>query len=272
MAKRKQKNQEKDDCFVIMPFSDPEGYEKGHFDYVYEHLFQPAIKSAGFNPKRADSDKDASIIHIGMVRDLIEKPMAVVDISATNPNVMFEFGFRQAFDMPTVVVAENDTRRVFDTDMIRRIHYDRNCKYDKVLDFRDRLEKAILATKKAEKDGTGINSLVRLVELSKATVKEGAQLDAQEVLVAISNLRTEVGRLERKEPADYVPKSVANLMASFRSAKILRKADFNAARQHVNKFPYSAYWKDQIRIMETMYSERLNDVELDEFGFVDRIE
>ena len=29
-------------CFVIMPISDVDGYEKGHFGRVYEYLIKPA--------------------------------------------------------------------------------------------------------------------------------------------------------------------------------------------------------------------------------------
>ena len=38
------KENEKKKCFVIMPFSDPEGYEKGHFDTVYKYLFNLRVK------------------------------------------------------------------------------------------------------------------------------------------------------------------------------------------------------------------------------------
>lgn len=50
------------ECFVIMPISDVEGYEKGHFERVYKDVFVPAIQKAGFKPFRADEDKGASLI------------------------------------------------------------------------------------------------------------------------------------------------------------------------------------------------------------------
>ncbi len=42
------------DCFVIMPIADPDGYEKGHFKKVYEDLFKVACDKSGFNAIRAD--------------------------------------------------------------------------------------------------------------------------------------------------------------------------------------------------------------------------
>ena len=37
-------------CFVIMQISDQGDYPKGHFDKVYEQIFQPAIEAAGYKP------------------------------------------------------------------------------------------------------------------------------------------------------------------------------------------------------------------------------
>ena len=47
-------SEDKKKCFVIMPISDAEGYDKGHFTRVYEHLVKPAVIEAGFEPMRAD--------------------------------------------------------------------------------------------------------------------------------------------------------------------------------------------------------------------------
>jgi hypothetical protein len=43
-------SEDKKKCFVIMPISDAEGYDKGHFTRVYEHLVKPAVIEAGFEP------------------------------------------------------------------------------------------------------------------------------------------------------------------------------------------------------------------------------
>ena len=101
-------------CFVIMPISDPEDYEPGHFKCVYEDILIPAIKEAGYTPKRADDDKSSSMIQVNIIQDIIESPMAVCDLSSRNPNVLFELGIRQAFDLPVVLVQEEGTPRIFD--------------------------------------------------------------------------------------------------------------------------------------------------------------
>lgn len=53
-------SEDKKECFVIMPISDAEGYDKGHFTRVYEHLVKPAVIEAGFEPMRADDTSKAN--------------------------------------------------------------------------------------------------------------------------------------------------------------------------------------------------------------------
>ncbi|RZK10046.1 MAG: hypothetical protein EOO43_20685 [Flavobacterium sp.] len=50
MAKDTKKELEYNDCFIIMPIADPDGYEKGHFRRVYEDIFKIACIKADFNP------------------------------------------------------------------------------------------------------------------------------------------------------------------------------------------------------------------------------
>ena len=52
------------DCFVIMPISDPDGYDSDHFQRVYSHLIKKAVRAAGFNPKRADEVKKIGRAHV----------------------------------------------------------------------------------------------------------------------------------------------------------------------------------------------------------------
>ena len=76
----------KEKCFVIMPIGELETYPENHFKHVYEDILCPAIQEAGYIPKRADEDK--------------------------NPNVLFELGIRQAFDLPVVLIQEENTPRI----------------------------------------------------------------------------------------------------------------------------------------------------------------
>lgn len=84
-------------CFVIMPFSSPESYDD-HFTKIYNQIFIPAIKKAGYEPYRTDENKICDSI-INKIFDGVQKSaMVLCDLSSRNPNVLYELGLRQAYD------------------------------------------------------------------------------------------------------------------------------------------------------------------------------
>jgi len=58
MSKQPSKAKQADNtCFIIMPISDCDGYDEGHFSKVYEDIFKPACNECGFEAIRADEVK-----------------------------------------------------------------------------------------------------------------------------------------------------------------------------------------------------------------------
>ena len=102
------------ECFVIMPLSEVEGYDKGHFQTVYEDLIKPAVENAGYNPMKADEVGKTNLIHLDILQRLMNAPIVICDLSTRNPNVLFELGVRQAFDKPVVLIQEKGTPKIFD--------------------------------------------------------------------------------------------------------------------------------------------------------------
>lgn len=139
----------KADCFVIMPISDPDGYEQGHFGQVFDDLFTPACERAGYRAIRADQVRQTNLIHLDVLQKLIESPMALCDLSNSNPNVMFELGLRQAFDKPVVLVQEIGTPPIFDITPLRYTEYRRDMLYRQVIEDQEKIARAIYATKEA---------------------------------------------------------------------------------------------------------------------------
>lgn len=197
-------DQENKDCFVIMPISDPEGYDPGHFKSVYEDIFKVAIKSAGYVPIRADDVTQTNLIHLDILQRLVESPMAICDLSSRNPNVLFELGLRQAFDMPTVLVQECNNPKIFDIAPLRITDYRKELRYREVVEDQESISKVILATKKTVDQGDGVNSLVKLLSLVKpAKLLETSGSDSMMmmniVLSELSNLRNEFARVKDRE-------------------------------------------------------------------------
>lgn len=193
----------KPECFIVMPITDPNGYDKGHFEKVYQDIISVSCENAGFMAVRADEVKQTNLIHIDILKRLIESPMAICDLSNCNPNVLFELGLRQAFDKPTVLIQECGTPKIFDISPLRYTEYRKELKYREVLEDQKSLEEAISATKKATDIGEGANSLINLLSLSNpASLKEAGENDSakmiQVVMAEMNDLRSDFRRSMRR--------------------------------------------------------------------------
>lgn len=159
--------QENNDCFIIMPIADHEGYNQGHFRRVYEDIFAPACEAAGYNPVRADDVVKTNLIHLDILKKLLESPMAICDLSTRNPNVLFELGLRQAFDMPTILVQEEGTPPIFDISMLRYTTYSKTLDYRQVLSDQDRIKEVLIDTGLSANDSNEVNSIIKLLSITK---------------------------------------------------------------------------------------------------------
>ena len=169
-------------CFVIMPIADCEGYEKGHFAHVYNDIIKPAIEKTEFIAIRADEVKETNLIHLDILKKLIDAPIAVCDLSTRNPNVLFELGIRQAFDKPVVLIQEKGTPKIFDIAPLRYLEYSKEMKYHEVLESQKNLQEAIEATKGVENDVGNINSIVKLMALSSSAVIPNLDKSNKEIM------------------------------------------------------------------------------------------
>ena len=99
--------------------------------------------------------------------ELIASKLAICDLSSRNPNVMFELGIRQAYGLPTVLISDTATQRIFDVDLIRCVYYDQCLEYRAVLDAQNRVEQAIKDTLNSKDVESG-----SIVSLAKAKFAE----------------------------------------------------------------------------------------------------
>jgi hypothetical protein len=189
---------DKPECFVIMPISDPEGYDTGHFRRVYEDLFVPACDKAGFCATRADQVRQTNLIHLDVLQKIINSPMALCDLSSRNPNVLFELGLRQAFDKPVVLVQEVGTPPIFDINPLRYTKYRKEMSYRQVIEDQQEISDAIKATKEDIGNSKSINSIVKLLSLTQpaslTNISEGDKDSAllHVIMNEIGNLRAEI--------------------------------------------------------------------------------
>jgi len=174
------KKTKRDECFIITPIADPEGYPDGHFLHVYENIVKPACESSGLKAVRADDVKQTNLIHLDILQKLIDSPIAICDLSTRNPNVLFELGIRQAFDKPVVLIQEKGTPKIFDITPLRYLEYSKDMKYHDVLKSQNELSEAIDATISADGANGNVNSIVKLLALSNSASIPDIQGDSKE--------------------------------------------------------------------------------------------
>lgn len=200
-------NLESDQCFVIMPISSQNGYEDGHFQLVYEDIIKPSIIAANLRPFRADETKNTNLIQLDILRNVVESTIAVCDMSAKNPNVFYELGMRQAFDLPTVLLRDEVTEAPFDVSGLRYVTYKKDMKHRDVVKAVKELTDALKDTYAKRNDKSEINSLIRLMELAspakltqvdlsdEARYEKLNELHLKEILSSIESLKINQNRM-----------------------------------------------------------------------------
>jgi hypothetical protein len=183
------------DCFIIMPISDVDGYPAGHFKHVYDNIVAPSCDMAGYQAVRADDVKATNLIHLDILKKLIEAPIAICDLSSRNPNVLFELGIRQAFDRPVVLIQENGTPKIFDIAPLRYLEYSKDMRYHEVLKSQGELKDAIEATVTAGGEAGNVNSIVKLLALSQAA--RIPELKGDKEGLALGVLRAEMQEMRK---------------------------------------------------------------------------
>jgi len=197
--------EEKKKCFVIMPISDTDGYEKGHFTRVYEHLIKPAVTEAGFVPVRADDTSKANFIVIDILQQILDCEIAICDLSSRNPNVFYELGIRQAFNKRTVLISDKNTIKPFDTSGIRTLDYYSTLRIDEVKKSIPEIAKCIKTTYEA--DANEVNSLLQLLSVEKPAIlpeKITLSQDSSMILNAIKQINNKIDRLSGSQEDSYV--------------------------------------------------------------------
>lgn len=218
----------------MMPISDVEGYPAGHFNEVYQQLILPAVEEAGYECHRADSTSSAHMIQLEIVTQAATADLCICDLSTANPNVLFEYGIRQAFDKPTVLIRDDRTRRLFDVIGFRDIEYDANLRIANILTARQRITTAIADTMAGNEDERQVFSLVKLMHLSRAASLPSANLDPVQAQVQL--LSKQIDSLSGKLARASLPTSSTPSNATMRVARALLNNSKSASLQRLSRY------------------------------------
>lgn len=236
---------EQDQCFVIMPISAQNGYEDGHFQLVYEDIIKPAIIAAGLTPFRADETKNTNLIQLDILRNVIESPIAICDMSSKNPNVFYELGMRQAFDKPTVLLRDEITDAPFDVNGLRYVTYKKGMKHRDVVSAINDLTIALKDTFEKRNDKSEINSLIRLMELANPAqlnqveltdefrFEKLNELHLQEIISSIDSLNVNQSRIMDELHKNRLLSEKSLFRSGMDAEEKVRRKDFEFSRGEV---------------------------------------
>ncbi|KQH84644.1 hypothetical protein AMR76_17735 [Vibrio furnissii] len=233
MAKPPEKKEDKKpSCFVIMPIADQKGYDDGHFTLVYEDIIKPAIIAAGMEVEqaRADEVKNSNLIHLDILRKVIESDIAICDMSSRNPNVFYELGMRQAFDKPTVLIRDEDTMVPFDINGLRYVEYKKGMRHRDVVKAVEDLTSMLKATYEKKDDKSEVNSLIRLMDLTAAKVQHVELTEDEKssklLEIKLAGLTEMVEQISRKIEPGFVRKKGIPVIPVRRKTAGTKRAEF----------------------------------------------
>ena len=255
-------------CFVIMPISDVDGYPTGHFAEVYNQLIEPAVTAANYKCSLATSTSASHMIQLDVVTKVATADLCICDLSTNNPNVLFEYGIRQAFDKPTVLIKDDKTRRIFDLSGFRDIEYDHTLRIANTLSTREAITMAIRDTVAGANDQEQVFSLVKLMKLTKAALPQGeiSPDDARFTLLekkldnVLANLKSDRTSFQRIRSSAN-PHDVEVVRATF-DADEWRALFFETSVMIADKdMKTGRHYTDWTQIQETNFYRSLSDSE-----------
>jgi len=181
-----------------MPISAIDGLPSEHWAEVLA-ILKDVITSADFEPNLVSDADDIGIIQRRIIQNLYNNEIIVCDVSAKNPNVMFELGMRLAFDKPTIIIKDDKTDYTFDTSVIEHLVYPRDLRFTKILDFKENLKKKIEGTYQKSKDDPKYSTFLKNFGQYKIAHLEEREVSSNEyILSTLNEIRTEISQLNNK--------------------------------------------------------------------------
>lgn len=192
-----EKTLKKPTCGIVMPISSIDDCSSDHWTEVLE-IVSDAAKSAGFEPSLVSDSEESGIIQKRIVSNIFHSDIVVADVSAKNPNVMFELGMRLAFDKPAIIIKDNKTNYSFDTGVIEHLSYPRDLHYYSIIEFKDVLQSKLKATYEASKNDPAYTTFLKhFGEYTVASIDNTEVGGGEFILRAIEDLKEEVTVLRR---------------------------------------------------------------------------
>lgn len=196
-AKNESNSGAKSICGIVMPISGIDGCSEKHWADVLR-IVSDGIEDAGFVPNLVSASDDIGVIQKRIVQNLYENPVVVCDVSAKNPNVMFELGLRLAFDKPTIIIKDDKTDYSFDTSPIEHLTYRRDLRFGDVVEFKAQLASKIEATYAKSTSDKDYTSFLGHFGKFKVAKLESEEISGDRFIIEqLSEIRSEISAMRK---------------------------------------------------------------------------
>ena len=189
-------------CGIVMPLSPIDGCDEQHWEQVQD-IISDSAKAAGFEPALVSSADEVGVIQKRIIQNLYDNPIVVCDVSAKNPNVMFELGIRLAFDKPTIIIKDDKTNYSFDTAPIEHLGYPRDLRFHDVVKFKERLTAKIKATVSASKADAEYTPFLGHFGTFKVAKIDSKEVSGDELIIdEIREIRAQLSSMRHSRVTD----------------------------------------------------------------------
>ena len=183
-------------CGLVMPISAIDDLPESHWDEV-RAVIKESLTDTDFIVELVSDSNEIGIIQKRIVQNLYDNDIVICDVSAKNPNVMFELGMRLAFDKPAIIIKDDKTNYSFDTSPIEHLQYPRDLHYHAIQAFKVKLRDKVRATYEASKNPDYTTFLKHFGQFVVAKLDEKPVGKDEYLLAAISELQQEVRALSK---------------------------------------------------------------------------
>lgn len=190
------------ECGLIMPISTIDGCTQEHWTEVKQIIVEAvnSIEEFEFNTKIVSEADDIGVIQKRIVQNVYQADIVICDVSAKNPNVMFELGMRLAFDKPTIIIKDDKTNYSFDTSIIEHLEYPRDLRFTNIVAFKNKLASKIIATHKKAISDPEHSTFLKNFGSFKVTKLDEKEVTANEAMLEIlGDIQLDIALLKKNQ-------------------------------------------------------------------------
>jgi len=195
-----------------MPISALDGYPASHWEAVFS-IIKEALSETKFFVELVSNSDEIGVIQKRIVQNIYDNEIIICDVSAKNPNVMFELGMRLAFDKPAIIIKDDRTNYSFDTAQIEHLEYPRELNYHLIQAFKTKLREKVVATFEASKNSDYTTFLKHFGHFIVADIEEKKVSRDSYLLEAISELRKDIAVLGRRVESNFSRRVTEDIFA-----------------------------------------------------------